>query len=82
MIVIDTSYPIETAPRDGARIMLFAASEWRIGHYKRDEHRSHDKITYASEGWVTEDPMLMTYTFCSDKEPTHWMPLPPPPKAA
>lgn len=64
--------PIETAPKDGTRVLLFTThipndyynesfigvqiGRWDCGH--------------MSDGWEFENI----------GEPTHWMPLPPPPE--
>jgi len=59
--------PIDTAPKDGKEILAYAPEneycESRIG------------VIYFTEydGWISADYDAVKY------EPTHWMPLPPPP---
>ncbi len=57
--------PIETAPRDGAKILVWI--------FER-----HDIVRWdwQLECWVTPDELLEI----GSKAPTHWMPLPEPPK--
>jgi hypothetical protein len=59
--------PIETAPKDGTRLLLFSRRPWdrpHVGYYCGPPH-----------GWVTD------HGWCGPK-PTHWQPLPEPPKEA
>lgn len=63
--------PIETAPRDGTYILA-----WFSIH----EHQVVAFYTYTQLGkgrWETKDGWSDF-----DSEPTHWMPLPEPPKEA
>jgi hypothetical protein len=56
--------PIESAPKDGTRVML-ADAEWTdIGRWRIE-----------SQLWMDDDDAGWTDPFW----PTHWMPLPPPP---
>lgn len=64
--------PINTAPRTGARIMLYDASNedgdmW-IGHFLL-----YPYVARGSEGW------RHPHGWCAIDVPSHWMPLPPPP---
>lgn len=66
--------PIETAPKDGTVVMLWVKN-WRktipvmIGWY--------GKITFENPaGWVGEHCKVNHID-----QPTHWMPLPPPPNS-
>jgi len=66
--------PIETAPKDGTQVDLWccSGSDLRYGERYVDAEFLGGKWKYYSdcyEGWVT-----ISYT------PTHWMPLPSPPK--
>lgn len=65
--------PIETAPKDGARILLaplMVVASWDFG----------------DEEWIIavqefDDPRIGKLMYCHYAEgPTHWMPLPEPPK--
>lgn len=70
---------IETAPKDGTRIILFVPNYhekiW-IGEYKILERFEHGRRTYLYEGWQ----LGIMGSFGDKTEPTHWMPLPEPPK--
>ena len=57
--------PIETAPRTGVSLLLY--QPWRSGYDTR-------LIGHYANGWVIQHGELW------DVEPTHWMPLPEPPK--
>jgi len=73
---VSTWLPIETAPKDGTKILVFTVhgdielSSWfqtRNDDYELvegDLYRKVDKLFYA--GW-------------NSNMPTHWMPLPDPP---
>lgn len=53
--------PIETAPCDGSRLLLYAY--WSVvGSYRH----------FSGPGWFDDDGNSLI--------PTHWMPLPDPPK--
>ena len=65
--------PIETAPKDGTHILIFCPHDdvpIAVGHM------------WAGEGpafWSYADELLMNV--CPEGcDPTHWMPLPPPPE--
>lgn len=56
--------PIETAPRDGRKILLCARGPRPfVGHFFSFSQRGPE--------WVNE--------VCLYRDPAHWMPLPPPP---
>ncbi len=69
--------PIETAPKDSSTVLLYSpdAAETRsifLGFW----------VAFAAEPgggswWETEDSH-----FCIDADPSHWMPLPEPPRSA
>lgn len=61
--------PIETAPRDGSRILLWVADGG-------DDHQGGICFgrRYEKSGRVQGEGMTGDWQF------THWMPLPPPPK--
>jgi hypothetical protein len=72
--------PIETAPRDGVYILLtqdHIAFLPEIGSYRE---KTKDKIIDGNlhigrpSGWFGRSGVRVAF------EPTHWMPLPPPPK--
>ena len=70
--------PIETAPKDGTEILLLIPLDWqsstiiepRIG-----------KGRYVATGWFTCEGWLNRLgQWVNEETPTHWMPLPEPPK--
>ena len=63
---MDNWQPIETAPRDGS---------WVLGH---SSENAHEDVVYVME-WFERDGWLKVYHDCS-AHPTHWQPLPAPPK--
>lgn len=73
--------PIETAPRDGAVVLLKAV--WNgedlmppiRGKWSTDKTRGGGP-GMVRDGWIGENgnPFAVSY------DPTHWQPLPPPPK--
>ena len=67
--------PIETAPKDGTRILVYAA---KLGHDIRPSRHGlhvdfwHDKDIFNFEGWGHFNPQYFPAT--------HWHPLPPNPE--
>lgn len=63
--------PIETAPKDGAEILVphaherVAVAKWGTGHFHNPEHGSRELTGWLSRG------------FFMGPQPTHWMPMPP-----
>lgn len=57
--------PIETAPKDGTRVLV--NSHWMDATGKR--------LGVEIAHWREEG-----YWQCLERQPTHWMPLPDPPK--
>ena len=70
--------PIDTAPRDGSRILLYRPLANRTGDEPIDIKHG---TSYSMGCWASTVPDGMTdenYTDGACKA-THWMPLPPPP---
>ncbi len=66
--------PIETAPRDGTKVILYIRSLGiNMGSYDVYETRRNGKVGYHSEGWRAD------ISFVGDIKPLYWMPLPEPP---
>lgn len=67
--------PIETAPKDGTSILLCNNRETTVGIYMHDG-REFPWVVF--DGHFTKEPL----NGWSDNKfgPTHWMPLPDPPK--
>jgi hypothetical protein len=59
--------PIDTAPRDGTFLLLFAASGDAVSAIC-----PFQVARWTHDSWESEDSRLI-------ERPTHWMPLPPPP---
>ncbi len=78
MSTAPTWQPIETAPKNGTEILLCSGGRWKsinIGHwvpvgYAGVKGKWHTGFTCADEGDFDID------------SPTHWQPLPEPPRAA
>ena len=69
--------PIETAPKDGALIVLGARNGVWLGKY----------VPVYQSGYRPENPwssMLLNHDHMAERytRPTHWMPLPPPPTSS
>lgn len=56
--------PIASAPKDGGYLLLFAAGRVTVGGFDDD---------WTGQCWVFQDIRI------GRAEPSHWMPLPPPP---
>lgn len=72
---------IETAPKDGTRILLYrpTAGEWGqfvFGKYENDEYAKRPKPYFKSDL-----ERLFGVRHDRENQPTHWKPLPDPPKA-
>ena len=62
--------PIETAPRDGTPILLWAGSlDWR-------------DLGVPSIGWMSNTMNVWCMKSADAHEPTHWMPLPQNPEVS
>lgn len=70
--------PIETAPKDGTRVLLAVGTYTGIGYFI-------DSVTfeYGHEKRRTQEWAWSGYSFLSGErpQPTHWMPLPLAPAA-
>ena len=65
--------PIETAPRDGTRMLLIVLVEGRgavisTGHFMVRSYHEFDRLVSVSERWEIDKGY--------DEQPTLWMPLP------
>ena len=61
--------PIETAPKDGTRILLYGyecETQWNVCYWVTEEEQGYT-------GWYGWD-------WPAYEVPSHWMPLPEPPK--
>lgn len=68
--------PIETAPRDGTTVSLYAKDNHGEQHWipKSQYTTMTDFIGNEYKGWTNLRRDFL------EKKPTHWMPLPTPPK--
>ena len=75
--------PIETAPKDGTEIFVYAKWKykncdakysWRVANYRSDISGWENGCHF----WT----ITSTHFHETAIEPTHWMPLPPPPEEA
>lgn len=68
--------PIETAPKDGTEILLidkYCFNDAAVCHWD-----SIDEVwSFMDDSYDGDDDTYDTRIFC---DPTHWMPLPEPPK--
>lgn len=67
--------PIETAPMDGTRVLLYQPTEG--GSYGPNPDKDMDY--YIFTGWWDGANWLCAEYGAFSKEPTHWQPEPPPP---
>lgn len=74
---------IETAPKDGARIIVFTNGSYYHGKHDKDEPEVME--AYWFEGWYNDNtksgwmPANCDEEYGALYEATHWMPLPKPP---
>jgi hypothetical protein len=67
--------PIETAPKDGTLILVFVPpSDYSIGWYNTEKYNKNPRPFWGRHN------ANHSKTVCRSRPPTHWMPLPEPPK--
>lgn len=72
--------PIETAPKDGSVIDLWADAWGGPRRYPNCRWRADEWLDDYERCWEQEYSEAMgAYHARYEFEPTHWMPLPPPP---
>lgn len=70
--------PIETAPKDGTPVLLF---EWRGDPWEEPEANIFvGEWDHHRDGELYKTQWVCTEYEAFNHNPTHWMPLPPPPK--
>ena len=68
--------PIETAPRDGTRILVLVRAQTYLVSWK--EYGTRDGVTTGWCGYDCDEDTWYSWGF-DDGEPTHWQPVPSPP---
>lgn len=68
--------PIETAPKNGARVLIFRKSHVAIGQFNDDKY-----LKRPVPFWDGTDAAIWGKAWAKSNAPTHWMPLPSPPGA-
>lgn len=63
--------PIETAPKDGSKFLILTRIGEVLDGWRQKNHQGFERIDHSRECY--------SY-FCLEHEPTHWQPLPQPPK--
>lgn len=70
--------PIDTAPKDGTRILLFfptfRSMNVQIGSWSHSQHYDNGKLTHESARWWYGSTVGLWGG--KESEPTHWMPIP------
>ena len=70
--------PIETAPKDGTSILVWPPT-W-TGKAASIAKWDEDRYSKNPRPYWLRDDAFNRVTISREKPPTHWMPLPPPPK--
>lgn len=75
---MDNWLTIESAPKDGTRVLLWDAGgrQALIGRWSHSQRLDNGRVTYEKAEWSAVGLML----FGDDFKPTHWMLLPLGPK--
>jgi hypothetical protein len=72
--------PIDTAPRDGTRIMLYTPPSYVCLAVWRDKAAfARNETGSGWEVWNNDDDSWYSFSL-EPEEPTHWMPIPTPPQ--
>ncbi len=68
--------PIETAPKDGRHMLIYLGAPWS----QIEKARWYEPWGNWHVGVIPQDPVREEYHGIGSAIPTHWMPLPEPPK--
>ena len=68
--------PIETAPKDGIPVLIYSGLRVDIESILIDHEKSIYISSFDGDWWIWDGKYGPEYAY----EPTHWMPLPEPPK--
>jgi hypothetical protein len=74
--------PIETAPQDGEPILIWKPAERMVGEYMMAAYWHDDADGFVPVGGIYKQGYRSSVTGTDQGYPTHWMPLPAPPKDA
>jgi hypothetical protein len=77
--ISDQWKPIESAPKDGTVVLLFLPDcnrKINIGQFRDTGDVEYGKVIRERKYWMVDG----WFTVGADPVPTHWMPLPEPPK--
>lgn len=69
---------IETAPKDGTRVLIFSEGHVCIAYWSEDAY--FGETEYARPGWQIFNCEMDHWYSVATETPTHWQPLPEPPK--
>lgn len=73
--------PIETAPKDGSYVLTFVPKPWNGLTIKPLRWEEEVTLTWEDVDATTRERRETDSSHWSTyEEPTHWMPLPPPPE--
>lgn len=64
--------PIETAPKDGTEILVWMGARILLARWDAETYHKRPRPHWSS--------FVMGRTWSRDNQPTHWVPLPDPPK--
>ena len=73
-----TWQPIETAPKDGSRVLIWRGDTYSaeaVAGYWDDDKYARNPRPY----WTGHDHYWRGKRWCREHAPTHWMTLPEPP---
>ena len=68
--------PIETAPKDGREVLIYLGAPW----LRVEKARWYGPWSNWQVGIIPSDPAREEQFGIGSAIPTHWMPLPEPPK--
>ena len=77
-LIADLWQPIETAPKDGTPVDLWGVNHL---HYAKTGRRATNVTWGRVRDWMGNERDDWQHGHGEDFEPTHWMPLPSPPRA-
>lgn len=70
--------PIETAPKDGSQVLVWDQTEG-VCTARFQSHVEEWRASWGSEEWIQDGSVYDDALVA--RKPTHWMPLPAPPKS-